>query len=382
MLAKSRLLSLTAISLFLVLSLSSCFSNKHVATANKETTAEQVWTYSLSHPEGFTIDLSTMTEPAEGISVAYAATQGCHSRKALDSVVNHALKHNGFVGGWLDTTDSLYYFDSTRIFPEDSLEAAKKFGVENGQIAIFVISEGREIRLDIDRIQQRGVLLAGTTGDYRPLTFLENDSVYWGFEIDMAGEIARILGVDLQFVPTSWPTLTNDVMFEPQMFDLAISGITITDERLQIMAMSDGYLDNGKTILCRVEDTAAFHSLSDIDRAEVRVMVNPGGMNEKFAKENLTNSTIIVYPVNEEIPSLVAQGDADVMIAEITEAPWYVQNDPRLAAPLLNKPFTHGEIGILMRKGQKDLLQYVNNLIHKMKEDGSLQKLKEKYGLK
>lgn len=375
-------ISITAISLFLALTLSSCFSSKHVTTANIETTVDQVWNYSLSHPDGFTIDIRTMTEPTEGISVAYAATQGCHSREALDSVVNHALKHNGFVGGWLDTTDSLYYFDSTRIFPEDSLEAAKKFGVENGQIAIFVISEGREIRLDIERIQQRGVLLAGTTGDYRPLSYLENDSTYWGFEIDLASEIAQNLGVDVEFVTTSWPTLTNDVMAEPQTFDFAISGITITDERLQIMAMSDSYLANGKTILCRVEDTTMFHSLIDIDKPEVRVMVNPGGTNEKFANKNLTHSTIIVYPVNDEIPALIAEGDADIMITETTEAPWYVQNDTRLAAPLLNMPFTHGEIGILMRKGLDDLLQYINDLIRQMKEDGSLQKLKEKYGLK
>ena len=54
---------------------------------------------------------------------------------------------------------------------------------------------------------------------------------------------------------------------------------------------------------------------------------------------------------------------ADVMITEITEAPWYVQNDPRLAAPLLNAPFTHGEIGVLMRKGQDDLLTLVNAVI-------------------
>lgn len=140
-------ISITAISLFLALTLSSCFSSKHVTTANIETTVDQVWDYSLSHPDGFTIDIRTMTEPTEGISVAYAATQGCHSREALDSVVSHAIKHNGFVGGWLDTTDSLYYFDSTRIFPEDSLEAAKKFGVENGQISIYIISEGKEIRL-------------------------------------------------------------------------------------------------------------------------------------------------------------------------------------------------------------------------------------------
>ena len=140
-------ISLTAISLFLALTLISCFSSKHVTTANKETTADQVWNYSQTHPDGFTIDIRTMTEPTDGISVAYAATHGSHSREALDSVVSHALKHNGFVGGWLDITDSLYYFDSTRIFPEDSLEAAKKFGVENGQIAIYIISAGKEIRL-------------------------------------------------------------------------------------------------------------------------------------------------------------------------------------------------------------------------------------------
>jgi ABC-type amino acid transport substrate-binding protein len=47
----------------------------------------------------------------------------------------------------------------------------------------------------------------------------------------------------------------------------------------------------------------------------------------------------------------------------------------------LNAPFTHGEIGVLMQKGQEDLLQMVNNVIRQMKSDGSLRKLHEKYGL-
>jgi ABC-type amino acid transport substrate-binding protein len=69
------------------------------------------------------------------------------------------------------------------------------------------------------------------------------------------------------------------------------------------------------------------------------------------------------------------------MITEITEAPYYVQADTRLAAPLLNAPFTHGQIGVLMKKGQEDLLQMVNNKIQEMKADGSLRRLHEKYGL-
>jgi cyclohexadienyl dehydratase len=234
----------------------------------------------------------------------------------------------------------------------------------------------------IGRIEQRGIILIGTTGDYRPLSFREPETgAYWGFGIEMAGKIADRLGVGLLFVPTSWPTLTADVLAEPQMFDLAIGGITITDTRRETMLMSEGYLVNGKTILCKAEDASRFQSLADLDKPEVRVMVNPGGLNEKFANENLTHSTIIVHPKNEEIPTLVAEGEADVMITEITEAPYYVQTDSRLAAPLINEPFNHGEIGVLMRKGQDDLLRLVNAVIRQMKSDGSLRELHEKYGL-
>ena len=110
-------------------------------------------------------------------------------------------------------------------------------------------------------------------------------------------------------------------------------------------------------------------------------MVNPGGLNEKFANENLTQTTIMVHPRNEEIPSLIAEGQADIMITEITEAPYYVKTDSRLAAPLLNAPFTRGQIGVLMRKGQEDLLQMINNIIRQLKEDNTLRHLHEKYRL-
>ena len=233
----------------------------------------------------------------------------------------------------------------------------------------------------VDRIQERGTLLVGTTGDYRPLSYQEpGTGEYWGFGIDIAGEIAGELGVTVSYVPTSWPTLSADVQ-DPSLFDFAIGGITITDARLETMAMSEGYLCNGKTILCRKEDAAKYRSLEDLNKPEVKVMVNPGGLNEQFARENLPDCTLIVYEKNEEIPGKVADGAADVMITEITEAPWYVRSDARLAAPLLDRPFTRGQIGVLMRKGQGDLLDAVNATLRRMKEDGSLKVLHDKYGL-
>ena len=92
------------------------------APDNVSAIADAVWEFSQSHPDGFTLDIRTMTEPMEGIAVSYAATQDSHSRDQLDFVVEHALQHDGYVGGWLNTENGLYYFDSTKLFPEDQLE--------------------------------------------------------------------------------------------------------------------------------------------------------------------------------------------------------------------------------------------------------------------
>ena len=67
-------------------------------------------------------------------------------------------------------------------------------------------------------------------------------------------------------------------------FDMAIGGISRTPQREAELTLSDDYLETGKTILCRKADAACFTSIADIDEPDVRVMYNPGGTNEAFAK--------------------------------------------------------------------------------------------------
>ena len=230
----------------------------------------------------------------------------------------------------------------------------------------------------VDRICETGVLRVGTAGDYKPMSFLEPETgTYWGFDTELAEDLASSLGVEIEYVPTSWPTLMEDT--QTGQFDLAICGITVTDARKEQALMSDGYLQNGKTVLCRAEDADRYTSLEAINRPEVRVMENPGGMNEKFARENLPDATLIIHDINQEIPGLVASGEADVMITEIMEAEYYVGQDSRLAAPLIYEPFTNGQLGILMPKGAEDLLEYVNQFLDDEKKTGRLDELAEQY---
>ena len=200
-------------------------------------------------------------------------------------------------------------------------------------IIVLTVTGCRDPRTERDALQTvraRGVLRVGTTGDYCPMSYLNPEThTYEGFDTALADDLAASLGVGIEYIPTTWPTLMQDTLTEK--FDLALCGITITPDRQRQALMSEGYLDNGKTLLCRTEDAEKYTSLAAVNRPEVRVMENPGGLNEKFARANLPEAALTIHPVNEEIPALIASGKADVMITEIMEAAYYVGKDPRLA---------------------------------------------------
>jgi len=277
---------------------------------------------------------------------------------------------------------------------EVRLDVPAKIVNDRTVVPLRVVSEGMNCKVDwseetqtvtvsrtgntLAEIKERGVLKVGTAGDYHPMSCLDPETgTYVGFDAELAEDLAKDIGVDLEYVKTSWPTLMDDTL--NNRFDLAICGITVTDARKEKALMSDGYFKNGKTILIRAEDKDKYKTLEDINRPEVRVMENPGGLNEKFARENLPEATLMIHDKNEEIPSLIAAGEADVMITEIMEAGYYVGQDSRLAAPLIYEPFTSGQLGVLMPKGSEDLLEYVNGFLAREKESGRIEELGEKY---
>ncbi len=93
----------------------------------------------------------------------------------------------------------------------------------------------------VESIRSGGVLRVGTAGDYQPMSYLDPETgMYVGFDAELAEDLAASLGVRVEYVPTSWPSLMEDTL--AGKFDLAVCGITITDSRKEQALMSDGYL--------------------------------------------------------------------------------------------------------------------------------------------
>src|SRR3984957_16802712 len=138
-------------------------------------------------------------------------------------------------------------------------------------------------------IVKRGALRVGMTGDYLPFTFLDKaTSKFRGFDVDMAESLGKALGVRVEYVQTAWPQLNRD--FETDDFDIAMGGISITLERQKKGMFSAPVMREGKTPIARCADKGKYETIADIDKPGIRVIVNPGGTNERFARANIRNA--------------------------------------------------------------------------------------------
>jgi len=96
-------------------------------------------------PDGFTVEVPSLKPVTSGFISACEETQNCFGRAGLEKVISHALEHGKVVGGWQNTENRKYYFDSNTVFTDK--DEAIRFGKENRQIAIFDLDSLTEIRL-------------------------------------------------------------------------------------------------------------------------------------------------------------------------------------------------------------------------------------------
>jgi cyclohexadienyl dehydratase len=230
----------------------------------------------------------------------------------------------------------------------------------------------------LDAIVSRGTLRVGLTGDYRPFSsFDQATSRFAGFDVDMMGALAQALGVKVEFVPTTWPTMARD--FEAGAFDIAAGGVSITLDRQKTGWFSAPLMRDGKTPIARCADAARFQTLADIDRPGVRVIVNPGGTNERFARANLKRAEIAVYPDNRKIFDEIAVGHADLMITDASETRFQQKEHAGvLCAVHPDRPFDLVEKAYWLPRDVA-LKIFVDRWLHGLMEDGSFRKTYDRW---
>ena len=188
----------------------------------------------------------------------------------------------------------------------------------------------------------------------------------------MTDALGKALGVRVELVQTAWPQLMN---FEADKFDIAMGGISITLDRQKKGLFLTPIMREGKTPIARCADTGKYATLADIDKPGARVIINPGGTNERFARANIKNAEIKVYGDNVTIFDEIAKGDADVMVTDASETRYQQKLHPDvLCAVHPDTPFDFAEKAYWMQRDEawKD---FVDQWLHIAKEDGTFKKI-------
>ena len=182
---------------------------------------------------------------------------------------------------------------------------------------------GRSVR----RTRMTGILRIGVPADYAPFAW-EAGAELVGADIDLTTALAAQLNLTPVYVRSSWAGLLADL--EEDRFDLAAGGISVTPARQARAGFSATLVTGGKTAIGRCSDKARFTSLQRIDQRGVRVVENPGGTNEAFARRHLTEASLAIHTDNVSVFNELLEGRADVMLTDDLEVARIARHESRL----------------------------------------------------
>lgn len=228
------------------------------------------------------------------------------------------------------------------------------------------------IRVYPDRLAQikdSGILRVGTTGDYAPFSFSADDENFQGIDIDLALALSEHLGAELKLVQTSWPNLMMDLA--EGRYDVGMSGISRIPAREEQAYFSQAYHVGGKTPITRCQDADRFSSLEKIDQPETRVIVNPGGTNERFLDANITQAKKVLHDDNRTIFDQIVNAHADVMVTDLIEAQLHSRKVEELCMSMQGETLTYQEKAYMMPK-DPGLLAEVNQWLRQANNSGLL----------
>ncbi|WP_421722870.1 transporter substrate-binding domain-containing protein [Bauldia sp.] len=213
-------------------------------------------------------------------------------------------------------------------------------------------------------------LTVGTAGDYPPLTSYDADTTtFAGRAIDMVDAFAAAEGYTVTFVPTTWPTLMDDLI--AGKFQMAAGGISRTPQRAEQALVSDPVGVTGKVALVRCGEEGTHATLAAIDTPDTRVVTNRGGTNEQFALNEIDAAVVIIVPNNTLPFTYLLEDRADVMFTDAIEAVYKQDQGEGLCAVHPDRPYTHDDKVFLFRKDEAALRDTFNAWLARNKKGES-----------
>jgi L-cystine transport system substrate-binding protein len=221
------------------------------------------------------------------------------------------------------------------------------------------------------QIKENGKLVVGTEGTYPPFTFHDDSGKLTGFDVEIAQEVAKRLGVEAEFMETQW-----DAMFaglDAKRFDMVANQVGIRADRQEKYSFSDPYISSAAVLITREDsDVKSFEDIKGLKSAQ--------SLTSNYAEIAKDNGAEIVGVdgFNQAIELLNAKR-VDITINDKLSFLDFKKQKPDAKAVIADTAEDVSQSGLMFRKGNDTLVEAVNKALQEMIDDGTYKSISEKW---
>jgi polar amino acid transport system substrate-binding protein len=212
------------------------------------------------------------------------------------------------------------------------------------------------------------VVRLGTEGAYPPYNFLNDDGEVDGFERVLGDELCARAELTCEWVTNEWDSIIPNLV--SGNYDVIIAGMSITDERDEVIDFSDNYT--------QPDPSAYLATSSDIDLANGVIAAQTGTIQAAFVAS--TGATLLEFATPDETVAAVKSGEADAVLADKAFLAPIAESDAEVVL-LEQEELIGGGVGLGLRESDTELRDTFNAAIASMKADGSLNALIAEWGV-
>lgn len=213
------------------------------------------------------------------------------------------------------------------------------------------------------------VLVMATNAEFPPYEYREEDEII-GIDAEVAALIADKLGMELEIEDMAFDSVLAAV--QSGKADIAMAGITVTEERQMTVNFTDPYTTATQMII--VAEDSDITSPDDLTGRTIGVQLGTTG---DIYADDIEDATVERYNKGFEAVQALMQGKIDAVIIDGEPAKVFVSQNEGIK--LVDEAFTEEEYAIAIAKDNDELLEKVNTALNELKEDGEFQKVVDKY---
>ena len=218
---------------------------------------------------------------------------------------------------------------------------------------------------------EAGKLTMATNATFPPYEMTTDAGTIEGIDVDTAQAIAEKLGLELQIDDMDFDAALLSV--QQGKADIAMAGITVTDERMAVMSFSDSYATGIQSVI--VPEGSDIASVDDL--AGKKIGTQRGTTGYLYCSDDFGEDAVVAYDNGLTAVQALNNGQVDAVVIDNEPAKAYVESNHRLTP--LDTTYAEADYAIGMANGNTALLEAVNDALEELKADGTLQAIVDKY---